>query len=116
METAKFLEFYRPASVGDRVCEVFSFNLAEGYTETGNLFSEPQSKFTNASGNEITRESDGTTTVQHDGQTDIPTDVSVSHDSSNYLNSLAFNSGNEQSHRSFCRQPKQTYRQGIARV
>jgi hypothetical protein len=75
--------------------EVFSFNLAEGYTETDNLFLEIQSKFTNASGDEITRESDGSTTVQHVGETDTPTIVSVSHDSSNYLNSLSFDSGTQ---------------------
>jgi hypothetical protein len=49
------VEFYRPTSGGDWVYEVFSFNLKEGYTETDKLFSELQSKFTNASGNEITR-------------------------------------------------------------
>ena len=95
LKTAKFVEFYRPTSGSDWVYEVFSFNLAEGYTETDNLFSELQSKFTNASGNEITRESDGTTTVQHVGQTDTPTTISVSHDSSNYLNSLSFDSGTQ---------------------
>ncbi len=95
LKTAKFVEFYRPTSDGAWVYEVFSFNLAEGYTETDNLFSELQSKFTNASGNEITRESDGTTTVQHVGQTDTPTTISVSHDSSTYLNSLSFDSGTQ---------------------
>ena len=95
LKTAKFVEFYRPASDGDWVYEVFSFNLKEGYTETDNLFSELQSKFTNTSGNEITRESDGSTIVQHVGQTDTPTLVSVSHDSSNYLNSLSFDSGTQ---------------------
>ena len=70
LKTAKFVGFYRPTSGGDWVYEVFSFNLAEGYTETDNLFSEIQSKFTNASGNEITRESDGSTTVQHVGKID----------------------------------------------
>ena len=65
LKTVKFVEFYRPTSGGDWVYEVFSFTLAEGYTETDYLFSEIQSKFTNASGNEITRQSDGTTTVQH---------------------------------------------------
>ena len=72
-----------------------AFNLVEGYTETDNLFLEIQSKFTNASGNEITRESDGSTTVQHIGETDTPTIVSVSHDSTNYLNSLSFDSGTQ---------------------
>ena len=95
LKTAKFVEFYRPTSGGDWVYEVFSFNLKEGYTETDNLFSEIQSKFTNASGNEITRESDGSTTVQHIGEIDTPTIVSVSHDSSNYLNSLSFDSGTQ---------------------
>ena len=60
LKTAKFVEFCRPTSEADWVYEVFSYNLAEGYTETDNLFSELQSKFTNASGDEITRESDGT--------------------------------------------------------
>ena len=69
--------------------------LKEGYTETDNLFSEIQSKFTNASGNEITRESDGSTTVQHVGEIDTPTIVSVSHNSTNYLNSLSFDSGTQ---------------------
>ena len=95
LKTVKFVEFYRPTSGGDWVYEVFSFNLKEGYTETDNLFSEIQSKFTNASGNEITRESDGSTTVQHIGETDTPTIVSVSHNSSNYLNSLSFDSGTQ---------------------
>jgi hypothetical protein len=54
LKTAKFVEFFRPTSDGDWVYEVVSFNLAEGYTEADNLFSELQSKFTNASGNEIT--------------------------------------------------------------
>ena len=80
LKTAKFVEFYRPTSDGAWVYEVFRFNnLAEGYTETDNLFSELQSKFTNASGNEITRESDGATIVQHVGQPDTPTTVRVSH-------------------------------------
>ena len=74
---------------------MFSFNLAEGYTETDNLFLEIQSKFTNASGDEITRESDGSTIVQHIGETDTPTIVSVSHDSSSYLNSPSFDSGTQ---------------------
>ena len=77
LKTAKSVELYRPTSDGAWVYEVFSFNLAEGYTET-DLFSELQSKFTNASGNEITRESDGTTIVQHVGQTDTPTTVALS--------------------------------------
>ncbi len=34
LKTAKFVEFYRPTPESDWVCEVFSFNLAEGYTET----------------------------------------------------------------------------------
>ncbi len=95
LKTAKFVEFYRPTSGGDWVYEVLSFNLKEGYTETDNLFSEMQSNFTNASGNEITRESDGSTTVQHIGETDTPTIVSVSHDSTNYLNSISFDSGTQ---------------------
>ena len=95
LKTAKFVEFYRPTSGGDWVYEVFSFNLAEGYTETDNLFSEIQSKFTNDSGNEITRQSDGSTTVQHIGEIDTPTTVSVSHNSTNYLNSLSFDSGTQ---------------------
>ena len=95
LNTAKFVEFYRPTPESDWVYEVFSFNLAEGYTETDNLFSEIQSKFTNASGNEITRESDGSTTVQHVGEIDTPTIVSVSHNSTNYLNSLSFDSGTQ---------------------
>ena len=40
MKTVKFVEWYRPTSGGDWVYEEFSFNLAEGYTETDNLFSE----------------------------------------------------------------------------
>ena len=48
LKTVKFVESYRPTSGGDWVYEVFSFNLKEGYTETDNLFSEIQSKFTNA--------------------------------------------------------------------
>jgi len=60
-----------------------------------NLFSEIQSKFTNASGNEITRESDGSITVQHVGEIDTRTIVSVSHDSSNCHNSLSFDSGTQ---------------------
>ena len=95
IKTAKFVEFYRPTPESDWVYEVFTFNLKEGYTETDNLFLEIQSKFTNASGNEITRESDGSTTVQHIGEIDTPTIVSVSHDSSNYLNSLSFDSGTQ---------------------
>ena len=95
LKTAKFVECYRPTPESDWVYEVFSFSLKEGYTETDNLFSEIQSKFINASGNEITRESDGSTIVQHIGETDTPTTVSVSHNSTNYLNSLSFDSGTQ---------------------
>jgi len=116
LKTAKFVQFYRFASNGDWVYEVFSFSLAEGYTETENLFSELQSKFTNASGNEITRKSDGTSTVHHVGQIDTPTTVSASHDSSNYLISLAFDSGTQDKVIGLRRRPKQTYHLGITRV
>ena len=95
LKTAKFVEFYRPTSGGDWVYEVFSFNLKEGYTETDNLFSEIQNKFTNASGNETTRESDGSTTLQRVGEIDTPAIVSDSLDSTNYLNSLSFDSGTQ---------------------
>ena len=37
LKSVKFVEFYRPTSGGEWVYEVFSFNLAEGYTETDNL-------------------------------------------------------------------------------
>ena len=51
-----------------------------------------QAKFTN---NEITRESDGTATFTHPGQTDTPTTVTITHDTSSYKNTLVFNSGSQ---------------------
>jgi len=89
----RFVEFYRPTAGGNWVYEIFNFTLPEGYLETDDLITEIQTKFTNASGNEITRESDGATTVQHVGHTDTPTTVTVSHNTSSYLNTLVFDSG-----------------------
>ena len=89
----RFVEFYRPTAGGNWVYEIFNFTLPEGYLETDDLITEIQTRFTNASGNEITRESDGATTVQHVGHTDTPTTVTVSHNTSSYLNTLVFDSG-----------------------
>ena len=117
LKTAKFVEFYRPTSGGDWVYEVFSFNLAEGYTETDTLFSELQSKFTNASGNEITRESVGSTTVQHVGEIDNPT-IRQRQSRLDQLpkQSIVRQRNSGQSHRSLCRRPKQTHHLGITRI
>lgn len=91
----RFVEFFRPTAGADWVYEIFNFNLPQGYFETGDLITEIQNKFTNTSGTEITRESDGSTTVQHTGQADSPTTVTVSHSTSSYLNSLVFDSGGQ---------------------
>ena len=95
LKTVKFVEFFRPTASSNWVYEVFSFQLAEGYEETDSLIATLQNKFTNTSGSEITRESDGSTTVQHNGQTDTPTTVTLSHSSSTYKNTLLFDSGTQ---------------------
>ena len=69
LRTVNFVEFYRPTASAQWIYEVFSFELPEGYDETAALITTMQAKFSNASGSEITRESDGSTNVQHVGQT-----------------------------------------------
>ena len=62
-KTVRFVEFYRPTAGGNWVYDIFNFTLPDGYDETVDLISTLQAKFTNTSGNEITRESDGTTVL-----------------------------------------------------
>ena len=94
LKTVKFVEFFRPTASSNWVRSFF-FQLAEGYEETDSLIATLQNKFTNTSGSEITRESDGSTTVQHTGQTDTPTTVTLSHSSSTHKNTLLLDSGTQ---------------------
>ena len=79
LKTVRFVEFYRPTAGGNWVYEIFRFTLPDGYDETADLVNNMQAKFTN---NEITRESDGTVTFTHSGQTDTATTVTITHDMS----------------------------------
>ena len=94
-KTVRFVEFYRPTAGGNWVYDIFRFTLPDGYDETADLISTLQAKFTNTSGNEITRESDGTATFTHAGQTDTPTTVTITHSTSSYKNTLVFDSGSQ---------------------
>ena len=71
------------------------YTLPDGYDETADLITTLQAKFTNTSGNEITRESDGTATFTHAGQTDTATTVTITHDTNSYKNTLVFDSGSQ---------------------
>ena len=95
LKTVKFVEFYRPTASAQWIYEVFSFELPEGYDETAALITTMQAKFSNASASEITRESDGSTNVQHVGQTDNPTTVTITHSESTFRNTLVFDSGSQ---------------------
>ena len=57
--------------------DIYNFTLPDGYDETADLITTLQAKFTNTSGNEITRESDGTATFTHVGQSDTATTAST---------------------------------------
>ena len=92
LKTVRFVEFYRPTAGGNWVYDIFRFTLPDGYDETADLVNTMQAKFTN---NEITRESDGTVTFTHSGQTDTPTTVTITHDTNSYKNTLVFDSGSQ---------------------
>jgi len=91
----RFVEFYRPTAGGNWVYDIFNITLPDGYDETADLVTTLQGKFTNSSGNEITRESDGTTTFTHAGQSDTATTVTITHSTSSYKNTLVFDSGSQ---------------------
>ena len=89
LKTVRFVEFYRPTAGGNWVYDIFNFTLPDGYDETADLVTTMQAKFTN---NEITRESDGTVTFTHSGQTDTATTVTITHDTTSYKNCLLYTS------------------------
>ena len=92
LKTVRFVEFYRPTAGGNWIYDIFNFTLPDGYDETADLVTTMQAKFTN---NEITRESDGTVTFTHSGQTDTATTVTITHDTNSYKNTLVFDSGSQ---------------------
>ena len=91
----RFVEFYRPTASANWVYDVFNLSLPDGYDETSDLVTSLQGKFTNTSGNEIIRESDGTATFTHAGQSDTATTVTLTHDTNSYKNTLVFDSGSQ---------------------
>ena len=94
-KNVRFVEFYRPTAGGNWVYDIYNFTLPDGYDETADLVSTLQAKFTNTSGNEITRESDGTATFTHAGQSDTATTVTITHNTNSYKNTLVFDSGSQ---------------------
>ena len=92
LKTVRFVEFYRPTDGGNWVYDIFRLTIPDGYDETADLVTTMQAKFTN---NEITRESDGTVTFTHSGQTDTATTVTITHDTNSYKNTLVFDSGSQ---------------------
>ena len=96
----RFVEFYRPSGT-DWIYQIYQFNLDVGYTETSSVITAIQNKFLNASGTEIIRESDSSNTLKQINPStgadyaDTFTTVTISTDSSTYLNTLTVSSGTQ---------------------
>ena len=96
----RFVEFYRHSGT-DWIYQIYQFNLDVGYTETSSVITAIQNKFLNASGTEIIRESDSSNTLKQINPStgadyaDTFTTVTISTDSSTYLNTLTVSSGTQ---------------------
>lgn len=96
----RFVEFYKPSAGAEWTHQIYNFVLDDAYTLTSDLITTIQNKFLNSSGTEITRESDGSKTVkQRNPQgvdyADTFTTVTISHNTTSYLNTLTLNSGTQ---------------------